>query len=515
MPNEPSSDVLMNVLPKITVFGIGGAGINAVNNMVISQLDGVKFVTANTDCQSLMSSLPDTKIQLGAKCTKGLGAGSNPEIGKQAAEEASDIIKRELADTDMLFIATGMGGGTGTGASPVVAKIAKDMGILTIAIAMKPFFLEGKKRMDKANKGIAEIEKYVDTLIVIENQKLMTLNNVSMIDNYAIADGILRQAVYCVVSILVKQGFINRDFADIKTVLSSMGRAVIGYGEDIDPKVATDVAIHNPVLENCSIEGAKNILVNITGNKNIKPSDIEEIVNKIRNEAETDDNEDPNIIFGIVFDENIGNNIRVSIIAAGVEKQQSRLVDVDMQNNNMQASKGTLHVAENPNKKLQNDIQNIENTKTSSPVFASELNEDDILSEYDNPLQTEEIPTVNNDEQNFQETFCQLAERTTNNKSSATKNNVQKTQNIDISRDKQHDCYTKNNKQNTDENFDLFSTPPTQRRQKGFFSRLINSIGPTPFVEISEKDDLSSMSCNNDLEDNEIYNMPAIKRKAG
>ena len=140
MPNEPSSDVLMNVLPKITVFGIGGAGINAVNNMVISQLEGVKFVTANTDCQSLMNSLADTKIQLGAKCTKGLGAGSNPEIGKQAAEEASDIIKRELADTDMLFIATGMGGGTGTGASPVVAKIAKDMGILTIAIAMKPFF---------------------------------------------------------------------------------------------------------------------------------------------------------------------------------------------------------------------------------------------------------------------------------------------------------------------------------------------------------------------------------------
>ena len=514
MPNEPSSDVLMNVLPKITVFGIGGAGINAVNNMVISQLEGVKFVTANTDCQSLMNSLAETKIQLGAKCTKGLGAGSNPEIGKQAAEEASDAIKRELADTDMLFIATGMGGGTGTGASPVVAKIAKDMGILTIAIAMKPFFLEGKKRMDKANKGIAEIEKYVDTLIVIENQKLMTLNNVSMIDNYAIADGILRQAVYCVVSILVKQGFINRDFADIKTVLSSMGRAVIGYGEDIDPKVATDIAIHNPVLENCSIEGAKNILVNITGNKNIKPSDIEEIVDKIRNEAETDDNEDPNIIFGIVFDESIGNNIRVSIIAAGVEKQQSQLAE-NRQNNNIPASKSTLHIVENSNEKLQDDVQNIESAKTSSPVFASEINEDDILSEYDNILETEEIPTANNDEQNFQETFFQLAGRKTNNQSKITKNTSQKTQNIENIKDKQQDNLAKNNKQNTDENFDLFNNPPIQQKPKGFLSRFISSIGPTPFVEMSEKDDLSSISQENDIEDNDIYNMPAIKRKVG
>ena len=512
MPNEPSSDTLMNVLPKITVFGIGGAGINAVNNMVISQLEGVKFVTANTDCQSLMNSLAETKIQLGAKCTKGLGAGSNPEIGKQAAEEASDAIKRELADTDMLFIATGMGGGTGTGASPVVAKIAKDMGILTIAIAMKPFFLEGKKRMDKANKGIAEIEKYVDTLIVIENQKLMTLNNISMIENYAVADGILRQAVYCVVSILVKQGFINRDFADIKTVLSSMGRAVIGYGEDIDPKVATDIAIHNPVLENCSINGAKNILVNITGNKSIKPSDIEEIVDKIRDEAETDDNEDPNIIFGIVFDESIGNNIRVSIIAAGVEKQQSRLAN-NMQNNNIQDTKSTLHIVENSSEKLQNDTQNIESAKTSSPVFASEINEDDILSEYDNILQTEEIPTANNDEQNFQETFFQLAGRKANNQSNTAKNNSQKAKNIEHTTEKQWNNLDKNNKQNADENFDLFNNPPMQQKSKGFLSRFISSIGNAPFVEANDKEDLSSITQDSNIEDSEIYNMPAIKRK--
>ena len=336
MSNEIiNSDVTVNMIPKIAVFGVGGAGINAVNNMILSQLDGIKFVAANTDRQNLNNSLAEVKIQLGVKCTKGLGAGSNPEIGRQSAEEACEVIKRELADMDMLFIATGMGGGTGTGASPVIAKIARDMGILTIAIAIKPFLMEGKKRMLAAEDGISKLEQIVDTLIVIENQKLMELNNATMFDNYAIADSILRQSVYCVVSILSKQGFINRDFADIKTVLSSSGRAVIGYGEDIDAGIATDFAIHNHVLENDSICGAKNILVNISGSRNIKPSDIESIVNKIRDEAKDDGNEEPNVIFGIILDEELGNKIHVSVIASGVNtKKKQKEIAIESNNKN-------------------------------------------------------------------------------------------------------------------------------------------------------------------------------------
>ena len=230
MPSEASSgDLPIKVLPKITVFGVGGAGLNAVNNMILSQIDDVRFVVANTDCQSLSNSLAENKIQLGAKCTKGLGAGAKPEVGKQAAEEALDIIKRELTDTDLLFIATGMGGGTGTGASPVIAKLAQDMGILTVAIATKPFAFEGKRRLETARAGITELESFVNALMVIDNQKLEQ-NNISMAENFAIADSVLRHAVYSIVDILIKSGFINRDFADVRTVLSATGRVVIGYG---------------------------------------------------------------------------------------------------------------------------------------------------------------------------------------------------------------------------------------------------------------------------------------------
>ena len=374
MSNEIiNSDVTVNMIPKIAVFGVGGAGINAVNNMILSQLDGIKFVAANTDRQNLNNSLAEVKIQLGVKCTKGLGAGSNPEIGRQSAEEACEVIKRELADMDMLFIATGMGGGTGTGASPVIAKIARDMGILTIAIAIKPFLMEGKKRMLAAEDGISKLEQIVDTLIVIENQKLMELNNATMFDNYAIADSILRQSVYCVVSILSKQGFINRDFADIKTVLSSSGRAVIGYGEDIDAGIATDFAIHNRVLENDSVCGAKNILVNISGSRNIKPSDIENIVNKIRDEAKDEGNEEPNVIFGIILDEELGNKIHVSVIAAGVDTKKKQ--------------KET--VIENSNNKNEHDKNFIENKHEYTEVKKNADNKKEIKESITDRLVTE------------------------------------------------------------------------------------------------------------------------------
>ena len=405
MSVETSSDLPVKTLPKITVFGVGGAGLNAVNNMILSQLESVKFVCANTDCQSLANSLAETKIQLGAKCTKGLGAGSNPEIGRQSAEEAMDVIKRELADTDMLFIAAGMGGGTGTGASPVIAKVARDMGILTIAIVIKPFEFEGKRRMETANKGVAELEKLVDTIIIIENQKLATLNNISMSENFAVADGILRHAVYCVVDILVKPGFINRDFADIKTILTNMGRAVIGYGEDIDPRIATDAAIHNPILENSSIVGAKNILVNITGNRNLKPSDIQNIIDKISAEAGIE----PNIIFGIVFDEALGENVRVSIIAAGVEQGEIKKTDNLIAekhdevlkkvkaNANDELAKDRHEVAETYNRR-DNVVdfdrhEVVSDAPIANPVFAKRIDEDELESECESIPELEYVDT--------------------------------------------------------------------------------------------------------------------------
>ena len=405
MSVETSSDLPVKTLPKITVFGVGGAGLNAVNNMILSQLESVKFVCANTDCQSLANSLAETKIQLGAKCTKGLGAGSNPEIGRQSAEEAMDVIKRELADTDMLFIAAGMGGGTGTGASPVIAKVARDMGILTIAIVIKPFEFEGKRRMETANKGVAELEKLVDTIIIIENQKLAALNNISMSENFAVADGILRHAVYCVVDILVKPGFINRDFADIKTILTNMGRAVIGYGEDIDPRIATDAAIHNPILENSSIVGAKNILVNITGNRNLKPSDIQNIIDKISAEAGIE----PNIIFGIVFDEALGENVRVSIIAAGVEQVEKKNTEDLIEEKRDEVLKkvranANEGLAENRHEAVETYTRRdnvvdfdrhevVDETPIANPVFAKRIDEDDLEGECESMPTLEDVDT--------------------------------------------------------------------------------------------------------------------------
>lgn len=508
-----SGDLPVKVLPKIVVFGVGGAGINSVNNMILSGLDNVKFIVANTDCQSLSNSLAECKIQLGAKCTKGLGAGANPEIGKQSAEEAIDIIKREIADADMLFIATGMGGGTGTGASPVIAKIAHDLGILTVAIATKPFLLEGKKRMETANKGIDELEKIVDTLIIIENQKLVSLANISMVDGFSMADSMLRKAVHCVVDILTKQGFINRDFADIKTVLSSMGRAVIGYGEDVDPKLATEIAIHNQILENNSISGAKSILLNITGNKNIKPCDIEDVINIISNESNTD-----NIIFGIAFDENLGNNIGVSIIAAGVENKN--IEEVKKQANNLKAENNIKPYKE----EISNDFiqQDMGQEITNNNIINNKIDEDEIVGDCEIRINTEEIPyngLENITQFNFKnykneqikkkkietESNCKLLDINQNerkeniNKTSLKEENSSKPKNVD------------NIKDNT-EYQTLFDNNNSNKQKKSFFGRVLNAFAPNPY-DVSEEniDDFADESINDN--ENDFYSVPAIMRR--
>ena len=523
-----SGDFPVKVLPKIVVFGVGGAGINSVNNMILSGLDNVKFIVANTDCQSLSNSLADSKIQLGAKCTKGLGAGAKPEIGRQSAEEAIDSIKREISDADMLFIATGMGGGTGTGASPVIAKIAKDLGILTVAIVTKPFLLEGKTRMETANKGIEEMEKLVDTIIIIENQKLVSLANVSMAEGFSIADGMLRKAVNCVVDILTKQGFINRDFADIKTVLSSMGRSVIGYGEDVDPKIATDCAMHNQILENNSIQGAKNILLNITGSKNIKPSDVEDVINTISNEADTD-----NIIFGIAFDDNLCDRIGVSIIAAGVDCNSNQNVkenQISNKNDNLE----TVN-----NKELQQDKENIilkdidsndtqeveENNKYAleNPVFVKRIDEEDIDEEFDSYMETEEILY------NELENFTQFGEKKKNdikqeekkkidnnlgffNQLDLTNNNSVSNTNKRIKKDNKIKLQQNNNYIEQQPSQTLFDSKIQETQKKGFFGKVLNAIIPNPFTTYNDNisaDDFSDDS----IDDEDIYYIPAIQRK--
>lgn len=507
MSVETSSDLPVKTLPKITVFGVGGAGLNAVNNMILSQLESVKFVCANTDCQSLANSLAETKIQLGAKCTKGLGAGSNPEIGRQSAEEAMDVIKRELADTDMLFIAAGMGGGTGTGASPVIAKVARDMGILTIAIVIKPFEFEGKRRMETANKGVAELEKLVDTIIIIENQKLATLNNISMSENFAVADGILRHAVYCVVDILVKPGFINRDFADIKTILTNMGRAVIGYGEDIDPRIATDAAIHNPILENSSIVGAKNILVNITGNRNLKPSDIQNIIDKISAEAGIE----PNIIFGIVFDEALGENVRVSIIAAGVEQAEKKNTENLIEEKRDEVLK---KVRANTNEELAEDRHEVVETYTrrnnvvdfdqhevvddtpiANPVFAKRIDEDELECECESMPVLEDVDT-------FEATDRIVRNRDNGNYIEKKKKVNKAKETADRVRSKAKVAPVENG---------LYDNQDTKPQKGSLFSRLLNSIGPGPYIADEVKDVFTDDEEQD--EENDIYKTPAINRK--
>ena len=404
MPSEASSgDLPIKVLPKITVFGVGGAGLNAVNNMILSQIDDVRFVVANTDCQSLSNSLAENKIQLGAKCTKGLGAGAKPEVGKQAAEEALDIIKRELTDTDLLFIATGMGGGTGTGASPVIAKLAQDMGILTVAIATKPFAFEGKRRLETARAGITELESFVNALMVIDNQKLEQ-NNISMAENFAIADSVLRHAVYSIVDILIKSGFINRDFADVRTVLSANGRVVIGYGEDNDARLAAEKAIHNYVLENDSIYGAKNVLINISGSRNIlKSSDIQDAVNRVKEET----NNDNDIISGVVFDETLGDKIRVSVIAAGIDSNITKInnsVNINDDNNVNITDEKEKPQYQSEDRQHFDDVD-YNNTQINSfeadtaseieaPVFAKHIDEDDIVPNSELQVDVDDIPYI-------------------------------------------------------------------------------------------------------------------------
>ncbi|WP_291298240.1 cell division protein FtsZ [Elioraea sp.] len=307
--------------PRITVVGVGGGGSNAVNNMIASQLEGVEFIVANTDAQSLMHSRADRRIQLGPHLTQGLGAGGRPDIGRGAAEEAMEEIASHLAGSHMVFITAGMGGGTGTGAAPVVARIARERGILTVGVVTKPFEFEGQKRRRSAEQGIEELQSVVDTLIVIPNQNLFRLANdrTTFAEAFKMADNVLYMGVRGVTDLIVNPGVVNLDFADIRSVMAEMGKAMMGTGEaDGDDRAtrAAESAISNPLLEEASMKGAKAVLINITGGMDMTLFEVDEAANRIRKEV---GEEEANIIFGSSINEDMDGRIRVSVVATGME----------------------------------------------------------------------------------------------------------------------------------------------------------------------------------------------------
>jgi cell division protein FtsZ len=306
--------------PRITVFGVGGGGGNAINNMINAGLQGVDFVVANTDAQALTLTKAERIVQMGVQVTEGLGAGSQPDVGRAAAEEVIDEIRDHLSGAHMVFVTAGMGGGTGTGAAPVVAKVARELGILTVGVVTKPFHFEGQRRMRCAENGIGELQKVVDTLIIIPNQNLFRVANekTTFAEAFAMADQVLYSGVACITDLMVKEGLINLDFADVRAVMREMGKAMMGTGEAEGEKRAlraAEAAISNPLIDDVSMRGARGLLISITGGKDLLLYEVDEAATRIREEVD----HDANIIVGATFDESLDGVIRVSVVATGVD----------------------------------------------------------------------------------------------------------------------------------------------------------------------------------------------------
>lgn len=370
--------------PRITVIGVGGAGGNAVNNMIRSELQGVKFIASNTDAQALTLSLAEAKLQLGFQATQGLGAGSHPEVGKASAEESIEDVLTQIEGSNMLFVTAGMGGGTGTGAAPVIAKYAREKGILTIGVVTKPFHFEGTNRMRTADRGIEELQQYVDTLIIIPNQNLFRVANekTTFADAFKMADDVLGSGVRSVTDLMMKPGLINLDFADVRAVMGGMmGKAMMGTGEaqgEGRAIEAAEAAISSPLLDDVSMQGAKAVLINITGGLDMTLYEVDEAANCIRAVVDPD----AHIIFGSTFDENLGGRIRVSCVATGIDAQvsntaKSRISSYDKEIKMAAANLTTPHSLETP-----------ENTDEETLAFERDealvsLNEADEPSSYE------------------------------------------------------------------------------------------------------------------------------------
>ncbi len=359
--------------PRITVLGVGGAGGNAVNNMISSKLEGVDFVVANTDAQALAQSKAEHRIQMGVKLTEGLGAGARPEVGRAGAEESLDEILEHLAGSHMVFITAGMGGGTGTGAAPVIARAVREQGVLTVGVVTKPFAFEGEKRQRIAERGIEELQAYVDTLIIIPNQNLFRIANdrTTFAQAFAMADDVLHSGVRGVTDLIVMPGLINLDFADIKTVMGEMGKAMMGTGEaegEDRALKAAEAAISNPLLDDVSMKGARGVLINITGGPDMMLFEVDQAANRIRAEVDPD----ANIIFGGTILENMEGRLRVSVVATGIESEAVAKLPPNVQNlrDRMKAQAAPTSMSRTPEPRPAATVQVTPHAPLANPVRA-------------------------------------------------------------------------------------------------------------------------------------------------
>lgn len=367
-------DVELEECAQIKVIGVGGGGNNAVNRMVEAQLKGVEFISVNTDKQALYTSKAEYKVQIGEKLTRGLGAGANPEVGKRAAEESKDEIVKLLQGADMVFVTAGMGGGTGTGAAPVVAGLAKEMGILTVGVVTKPFAFEGKIRMKNAEGGIAELKSKVDTLITIPNDRLLQIvqKNTSMLDAFAVADDVLKQGIQSISDLIAVEGLINLDFADVTTIMKDKGLAHMGIGSASGETRAIDAArqaIQSPLLET-SIQGAKGVLLNVTGGPNLGLFEVNEASTLVMESCDPE----ANVIFGASIKEDLGDEIMITVIATGFEGLQNGALDLDTKpKSSIRSSLNTT--VKQAVKEIEEEV--IAEEKIEPPKKASIIEEDD------------------------------------------------------------------------------------------------------------------------------------------
>ncbi|EQJ09030.1 cell division protein FtsZ [Clostridioides difficile] len=367
-------DVELEECAQIKVIGVGGGGNNAVNRMVEAQLKGVEFISVNTDKQALYTSKAEYKVQIGEKLTRGLGAGANPEVGKRAAEERKDEIVKLLQGADMVFVTAGMGGGTGTGAAPVVAGLAKEMGILTVGVVTKPFAFEGKIRMKNAEGGIAELKSKVDTLITIPNDRLLQIvqKNTSMLDAFAVADDVLKQGIQSISDLIAVEGLINLDFADVTTIMKDKGLAHMGIGSASGETRAIDAArqaIQSPLLET-SIQGAKGVLLNVTGGPNLGLFEVNEASTLVMESCDPE----ANVIFGASIKEDLGDEIMITVIATGFEGLQNGALDLDTKpKSSIRSSLNTT--VKQAVKEIEEEV--IAEEKIEPPKKASIIEEDD------------------------------------------------------------------------------------------------------------------------------------------
>ena len=354
--------------PRIVVFGVGGAGGNAVNNMIEAKLEGVDFVVANTDAQALHRSSATKRVQMGASITEGLGAGARPQVGEQAAEDSIDEIREHLTGAHMVFITAGMGGGTGTGAAPVIARAARELNILTVGVVTKPFHFEGSRRMNLAEDGVGELQDHVDTLIVIPNQNLFRIatEKTTFAEAFSMADQVLHSGVRGITDLMVMPGLINLDFADVRAVMNEMGKAMMGTGEASGEKRAIEAAhaaISNPLLDDVSMKGATGVLINITGGYDMTLYEVDEAANEIRSEVDPD----ANIIVGSTFDENMEGSMRVSVVATGIDAE-AMAQDPRTRNRTQQAAKDDPHAAILPWKRDNTDRPGRKPEPRSEPI---------------------------------------------------------------------------------------------------------------------------------------------------